>query len=110
MGFLVKNCLLPLQIFVAELAVPLRSCHEVYVAVGQGRNKSEAERACCTAACEKLYQEGLLNKSNSQNPSSSVPVLKPCPTKAVQIQQVSLLCSLQICPLNIGLGCHSMCC
>ncbi|CAM6094943.1 unnamed protein product [Calypogeia fissa] len=74
------------KVFVAELTVPLRSRHEVFVAVGQGRNKSEAERACCTAACEKLHQEGLLSKPNSQNTSSTVPV-KPGPTKAVQVQQ-----------------------
>lgn len=70
--------------------MPLRARHEVFVAVGQGRNKSEAERACCTAACEKLHQEGLLIKPISQNPSSAVPELKPGPTKASQIQLVSL--------------------
>ncbi|KAG6555589.1 hypothetical protein Mapa_002824 [Marchantia paleacea] len=75
------------KVFVAELAVPLRSRNEVYVAVGQGRNKSEAERACCTAACEKLHHEGLLNKPNSQGPVPTVPAAKPTSTKAVQIQQ-----------------------
>ncbi|KAL2610736.1 hypothetical protein R1flu_029309 [Riccia fluitans] len=75
------------KVFVAELTVPLRSGDEVYVAVGQGRNKSEAERACCTAACEKLQAEGLLNKPNSQGPSATVAAAKPTSVKAVQIQQ-----------------------
>lgn len=87
-----------LQVFVAELAVPLRSRNEVYVAVGQGRNKSEAERACCTAACEKLHHEGLLNKPNSQSPVPTVPAAKPTSTKAVQIQQVAEIPSHR--------GCH----
>jgi hypothetical protein len=84
---------LPLQVFVAELAVPLRSSLEVFVAVGQGHNKAEAERVCCTAACEKLHQEGLLNKPSSKNSTSSAQDLKPGSTKAAQIQQVSFLSS-----------------
>lgn len=46
----------------AELTVPLRSQGELFVAVGKGPNKAEAERACCTAACEKLHDVGLLQK------------------------------------------------
>ncbi|KAL3690709.1 hypothetical protein R1sor_004360 [Riccia sorocarpa] len=75
------------KVFVAELTVPLRSRDEVYVAVGQGRNKAEAERACCTAACEKLHAEGLLNKPNSQGPSGAAAPMKPSSVKVVQIQQ-----------------------
>eukprot|EP00850_Spirogloea_muscicola_P000087 SM000001S04489 [mRNA] locus=s1:509072:515466:+ [translate_table: standard] len=56
------------QTFTATLAVPLP--YGSWMAVGKGRNKSEAERMCCVAACEKLYQEGLLYVPSRLPPSS----------------------------------------
>lgn len=74
------------KVFVAELAVPLPTEEKVFVALGQGRNKAEAERACCTAACEKLHQEGLLKKPGVLvGGTPNVPA--PCSSKALQIQQ-----------------------
>ncbi|KAJ7543734.1 hypothetical protein O6H91_09G050600 [Diphasiastrum complanatum] len=74
------------KVFVAELAVPLQHRNEVYLAVGSGRNKSEAERACCTAACEKLFEEGLLNKPNG--PGSLASGVGPAiSNKALHVQQ-----------------------
>lgn len=72
----------------AELTVPLTNKGEVFVAVGQGPNKAEAERACCSAACEKLHDVGLLQKPNEKGaaPPSTTP---PTPTKAMLNQQVS---------------------
>eukprot|EP01018_Ginkgo_biloba_P032353 Gb_17113 [translate_table: standard] len=71
------------KVFVAELTIPLRHKGDVCVAVGKGRNKVEAERACCFDACEKLYQEGLLNKPNAPGGTD----LSETSTKALQIQQ-----------------------
>lgn len=78
------------QSFVAELTVPLGNKGDVYIAVGQGHNKAEAERACCTAACEKLHQLGLLQKPNEKVASPSSNAVPPTSIKkAVEIQQVS---------------------
>ena len=71
----------------AELTVPLRNKGDVFIAVGQGPNKAEAERACCTAACEKLHEIGLLQKPNEKGaslPSTSLST----PTKAMLNHQV----------------------
>ena len=51
-----------LQTFIAELAVPIPGKGEPFMAIGKGRNKGEAERMCCYAACEKLHEEGFLDK------------------------------------------------
>lgn len=84
MGLVIK------QSFVAELTVPLGNKGDVYIAVGQGHNKAEAERACCTAACEKLHQLGLLQKPNEKVASPSSNAVPPTSIKkAVEIQQVS---------------------
>eukprot|EP00250_Pteridium_aquilinum_P016365 c23068_g1_i2 orf=55-3354(+) len=72
-----------LKVFVAELVVPLPGKPN-FVAVGEGRNKGEAERACCYVACEKLQQEGLLNK-----PGDNGGVSVPSFSKALHIQQRS---------------------
>lgn len=72
------------KVFVAELAVPLPGKREVFIAVGEGRNKGEAERVCCYAACEKLYLEGILNK-----PGDSGGVSVSSFSKALHIQQQS---------------------
>lgn len=76
------------QTFVAELTVPLRSKREVFIAVGQGPNKAEAERACCTAACEKLHDVGLLQKPNEKGATPPSTTL-PTPAKPTLIHQVS---------------------
>lgn len=76
------------QTFVAELTVPLRNKGEVFIAVGQGPNKAEAERACCTAACEKLHDVGLLQKPNEKGASPPSTTLST-PTKATLNHQVS---------------------
>ncbi|KAG0582274.1 hypothetical protein KC19_3G048000 [Ceratodon purpureus] len=68
--------------FVAELTVPLRNKGEVFIAVGQGHNKAEAERACCTAACEKLHDVGLLQKPNEKGANLSTTTFST-PTKAI---------------------------
>lgn len=84
----------------AELTVPLKNKGEVYLAVGQGRNKAEAERACCTAACEKLHQLGLLQKPNEKVPIPTTTAARPSSTKVVQIQQVCLNnCTVRTCTL-----------
>jgi hypothetical protein len=72
-----------LQTFVAELAVPIPGKREPFMAVAQGRNKGEAERMCCYAACEKLHEEGLLDKPGvvAGSPASSF-------AKVYQSQQV----------------------
>ncbi|XP_024382865.1 uncharacterized protein [Physcomitrium patens] len=72
--------------FVAELTVPLRNKGEVFVAVGQGPNKAEAERACCTAACAKLYDVGLLQKPNDKGYSPPFTAV-PASNKAAHNQQ-----------------------
>ena len=74
----------------AELTVPLRNKGEVFIAVGQGPNKAEAERACCTAACEKLHDVGLLQKPNEKNASPPSTTF-PTPTKSMLKHQVSSL-------------------
>ena len=71
----------------AELTVPLRNRGEVFIAVGQGPNKAEAERACCTAACEKLHDVGLLQKPNEKGANPSFTTLTT-PTKASLNHQV----------------------
>lgn len=48
--------------FVAELSVPIQGQPQPFIAVGQGRSKAAAERACCYAACERLFLEGLLKR------------------------------------------------
>lgn len=78
------------QTFVAELTVPLRNKGEVFVAVGQGPNKAEAERACCTAACAKLYDVGLLQKPNDKGYSPPFTAV-PASNKAAHNQQVSFV-------------------
>jgi hypothetical protein len=94
MGLVIK------QSFVAELTVPLGNKGDVYIAVGQGHNKAEAERACCTAACEKLHQLGLLQKPNEKVASPSSNAVPPTSIKkAVEIQQVSFFLINQSFPL-----------
>ena len=72
-----------LQTFIAELAVPIPGKGEPFMAIGKGRNKGEAERMCCYAACEKLHEEGFLDKQGivAGSPASSF-------TKVYQSQQV----------------------
>lgn len=72
-----------LKVFVAELVVPIPGKPN-FIAVGEGRNKGEAERACCYIACEKLQQEGILNKPGE---AGGVPVSSF--SKALHIQQQS---------------------
>ncbi|KAH7388402.1 hypothetical protein KP509_16G074200 [Ceratopteris richardii] len=71
------------KVFVAELVVPIPG-KSTFVAIGEGRNKSEAERVCCYKACEKLQEEGLLSK-----PGEACGVSIPSFSKALQIRQQS---------------------
>ncbi|KAI5084872.1 hypothetical protein GOP47_0001041 [Adiantum capillus-veneris] len=72
-----------LKVFVAELVVPIPGKAN-FIAVGEGRNKGEAERACCYSACEKLQQEGLLHKPGDAGAAPAASF-----SKALHMQQKS---------------------